>query len=180
MFDIGGLTSIPSLKRQCNETATDFVPKKSKLDLNYLNDHNENELHLESPLSAKNDARKVNKKTKMVSLILNGQKEDIRIFPGQIVWCRLEKSPFWPAMVWSTKSGKIADESNHLIRMSETPYFRLLFSDQRIVVKLFAKKDANVWMKLENIFPFDGLASFEKMKNSVDVHLLAVRIGCAI
>lgn len=173
-------TSIPSLKRQCTETATDFIPKKSKLeelnvDRNQLNDHGRNELQLEQS-GAKNDASKANKKTELVSLILNGQKKHVQIFPGQIVWCRFAKSPFWPSMVWSTKSGKITDESKLHYPNVRIPFLRLSFSDQRVIVKLFARKDANVWMKLENIFPFDGLESFEKMKSSVDVRLMTVRI----
>ena len=38
----------------------------------------------------------------------------------------------------------------------------MLLSDQRVLVKFFAKKEASVWMKLDNMFPFDGLESFEK------------------
>lgn len=49
------------------------------------------------------------------------------------------------------------------------------FSEQRVLVKFFAKGDTSIWIKLDNVFPFDGFESFEKMKNSVDQNRLTVK-----
>lgn len=108
-------TSPLSLKRQCVETENDFTAKKSKLEELNVNFVDQVTDQLQSDplkqIKTENDGRKVNNKIKLVSLILNGRKENVQIYPGQIVWCRQEKSPFWPSMVWSTKTGKITDDS---------------------------------------------------------------------
>lgn len=90
------------------------MPKKSKLE--EVNDRNKHEFQLQQS-SEEKDAGKANKTAKLVSLILDGEKKDLRIFPGQMVWCRFEKTAFWPSMVWSTKAGRITDESKRSVLM---------------------------------------------------------------
>lgn len=147
-----------TLKRQSTENETDFAAKKSKL--NEPNPKDDSNVETQSQQLEQSNADFDERKsvpTKLVSLILSGQCRYVQIYPSQMVWCRVEKSPFWPAMVWPSKSGKITDDKR-----------------RKVLLNLFGKKSANVWIKLENVFPFDGLESFEKMKHSVNVQGLTV------
>lgn len=98
---------INSHKRPCQENEIDLIVKKSKLDVQ----HNSKENNLLLELNPQIGERARNKKLNLISLLSNDRKKNIIIYPGQIVWTRFKRSPFWPSMVWSTKSGKISDES---------------------------------------------------------------------
>ncbi|XP_037036081.1 probable histone-lysine N-methyltransferase Mes-4 [Bradysia coprophila] len=145
------------LKRQSTETETDFAAKKAKLTESNLNDHSNDskaELQLDQ-LNAESAEGRSSQTKHLNSFILRGQNRNVQIFPSQIVWCRHEKSAFWPAMVWPSKLGKITDDRK-----------------RKVLVSFFGENSTNIWMKLDNVFPFDGLQSFDKMKDSVNVLLL--------
>lgn len=155
-------SSTSSLKRQSTEIETDLEAKKAKLNECNLNDDSNNELQPEpsvpEQLNVECHESDSNRKIKLASLILSDQDRNVQIYPSQIVWGRREKSAFWPAMVWPSKYGKINDDKK-----------------RKVLVSFFGENNANVWLKLDNVFPFDGLESFEKMKHSVNVQHLSVK-----
>lgn len=89
--------NVSSLKRKSDkETVTHSVSKRPKLE----------EFNVNNGKS---------KNSKLVSFILNDQTRDVQISPCQLVWARMEKSAFWPSMVWSTKTGQVIDDSEGII-----------------------------------------------------------------
>lgn len=100
-------TSSSALKRKSVETEDGLMHKKLKSEELTVNFGDQETDQLQSRQSEQNNVRTTN----LESFILNDRKEIVHMFPGQIVWSRKEKSPFWPSMIWPTKTGKISSDS---------------------------------------------------------------------
>lgn len=73
---------------------------------------------------------------------------------GQMLWARTNKDPYWPSIVCPSDSGQIVDDA----------------SQQSVHVRLCASsvnKRNRYWVKLENVFEFEGYESFLAKKRSM-------------
>lgn len=109
-----------SKKRQSTDTGTIYNPlKKIKFEESSIGCNQSKPTDVEGA---------TNKATKLVSLILVGQNRNVQNYPSQLVWCRTDKTPFWPAMVWPchksdrvSEDGKCFDITLTVIRLDRFP-----------------------------------------------------------